>query len=169
MESFKSVVNALKDRYLPYHEGRSSWQEERSDYNLKLPPWLCQPYVRNSPEEYAQKLETKKIEAGNEEVKRKFTDEDGHQIPRKRFKKLRRIARRPNKPATTVKRSTDLCPDCPNPVGLKCYHKLCRQCCRNKCYFENLDCPGHGNLAKTRRQMATEFAAKRESIKDAIC
>lgn len=27
MESFKSVVYALRDRYLPYHEGRRTWQE----------------------------------------------------------------------------------------------------------------------------------------------
>lgn len=106
MESFKSVVYTLRDRYLPYHEGRLRWQQETSglylatifsfpsfsdyfpnppflfpslrsicvlrsrlftffyvsDYNLELPPWLCQPYVRHLPEECVRKLETGKLE-----------------------------------------------------------------------------------------------------------
>ncbi|XP_076622415.1 dihydrouridine synthase 1 [Colletes latitarsis] len=168
MESFRSVVYSLRDRYLPYHEGRLTWQEETADYNLKLPPWLCQPYVRNSPEEQMQRLETEKLETKNENGKRKFKDDDGNEVSRKRLKKLRRIARRPNRPAVVVKRRSVLCYDCPNPVGLKCIYKLCRQCCRNKCFTENLDCTGHGNLAKTRRQMAIEFAAKRETIDNTI-
>ena len=168
MESFKSVVRALRDRYLPYHEGRQLWQEKITDYNLKLPPWLCQPYVRNPPEERAQKRETDKLETGDETLKRKFLDEEGNEISRKRLKKLQRIARRPNRPAVPVKRGSDLCHDCPNPVGLKCIHKLCRQCCRNKCFTENLDCVGHRNLTKTRRQMAIEFAAKRQTVDDTI-
>lgn len=169
MESFKSVVYALRNRYLPYHEGRLTWQEETPGYNLKLPPWLCQPYVRHPPEERVQRLETEKLEAQREEtVKRKFKDDEGNEISRKRLKKLRRIARRPNRPTVVVKRGSELCRDCPNPVGLKCVHKLCRQCCRNKCFTENLDCVGHRNLTKTRRQMAIEFAAKRKSIDDTI-
>lgn len=50
--------------------------------------------------------------------------------------------------------------------GFKCEYKLCRQCCRNKCYIENLDCAGHRNLTKTRRQMAKEFEAKRKEIQN---
>ncbi|XP_043586538.1 tRNA-dihydrouridine(16/17) synthase [NAD(P)(+)]-like isoform X5 [Bombus pyrosoma] len=168
MESFRNVVYALRDRYLPYHEGRLIWQEEMSDHNLKLPPWLCQPYIRHLPEENIQKLEIERIETQNETVKRKFRDEEGNEISRKRLKKLKRIARRPNRPAIIVKRGSDLCCDCPNPVSLKCVHKLCRQCCRNKCFTENLDCAGHRNLTKTRRQMAIEFAAKRKAIQDKI-
>ncbi|XP_015437528.1 PREDICTED: tRNA-dihydrouridine(16/17) synthase [NAD(P)(+)]-like [Dufourea novaeangliae] len=165
MESFRSVVYALRDRYLPYHEGRLVWRDETNDCNLQLPPWLCRPYVRNSPEgKETSTLETERIETKDDTAKRKFKDEDGNEISRKRLKKLRRIARRPNRPPVVVKRGSDLCRDCPNPVGLKCVHKSCRQCCRNKCFTENLDCVGHRNLTKTRRQMAIEFAAKRKTI-----
>ncbi|RLU16426.1 hypothetical protein DMN91_010494 [Ooceraea biroi] len=127
------------------------------DYNLELPPWLCQPYVRELPQEHAQKLQE------GTPQKREYRDEDGNEISRKRSKKLKRIARRPNRATAVPKRSSDRCHDCPNPLGFKCEYKLCRQCCRNKCYIENLDCPGHRNLTKTRRQMAKEFEAKRKS------
>lgn len=170
MESFKSVVRALRDRYLPYHEGRLIWrdQSDRLDYNLKLPPWLCQPYVRQFPEQRSEKseAETEETETQNETMKRKFTDEDGNEISRKRFKRLKQLARRPTKPVVVGRRGSDLCHDCPNPVGLKCVHKLCRQCCRNKCFTENLDCVGHRNLTKTRRRMAIEFAAKRKTAQN---
>lgn len=128
-----------------------------SDYNLKLPPWLCQPYVRHfSSEENIQKLELEQIETvsfyckqfslpfsfpfsshlrgndcsftltlllqQNETVKRKFKDEEGNEISRKRLKKLKRIARRPNRPTIVVKRGSDLCCDCPNPVVCIQFH-----------------------------------------------
>lgn len=34
MEAFKNVVDILKDRYLPYHEGRLAWQTEKTGNNL---------------------------------------------------------------------------------------------------------------------------------------
>ncbi|XP_024888178.1 tRNA-dihydrouridine(16/17) synthase [NAD(P)(+)]-like isoform X2 [Temnothorax curvispinosus] len=160
MEAFKGVTYALRDRYLPYHEGHLIWQTGRIDYNLKLPPWLCQPYVREPPQEYTQKLQE------GAPQKREYRDEEGNEISRKRSKKLKRIARRPNRATSIPKRSSDRCHACPNPLGFKCEYKLCRQCCRNKCYIENLDCAGHRNLTKTRRQMAKEFEAKRKEVKN---
>ncbi|XP_031828025.1 dihydrouridine synthase 1 [Nomia melanderi] len=166
MKSFRSVVYALRDRYLSYHEGHVPWREQTNDYNLKLPPWLCRPYVRNSTEE--KETSSSPIEKEDDAAKRRFTDEDGNEISRKRLKKLRRIARRPNRSAVVAKRGSNLCYGCPNPVGFKCVYKLCRQCCRNKCFTKNLDCVGHRNLTKTRRQMAIEFAAKRNIMDDTI-
>ncbi|XP_033224562.1 tRNA-dihydrouridine(16/17) synthase [NAD(P)(+)]-like [Belonocnema kinseyi] len=162
MESFRRVVELLKERYLPYHEGRLSWPEERSDYDLVLPPWLCQPYVRDSPEVHQNKVEAKKMELENG-AKREFKDEEGNMVSRKRMKKLRRITRRPNNNTPPLRRGKLLCGDCPNPLGFKCEYQLCRQCCRSKCFKDNLDCVGHRNLTKTRRKMAIDFAKQREN------
>ncbi|XP_053673576.1 tRNA-dihydrouridine(16/17) synthase [NAD(P)(+)]-like [Anopheles nili] len=56
------------------------------------------------------------------------------------------------------RRFDELCnntsPDCTNPMGSKCEHRLCRTCCKNKCYRENRDCPGHKIRIKSRREKA---------------
>ncbi|KAL7292999.1 hypothetical protein TKK_0013448 [Trichogramma kaykai] len=166
MESFRTVVREIKNRYQPYHEGKVVWRGAKEDYNLTLPPWLCQPHVRDSPEEHVNKVESKKVELENAPKKRDYKDEDGNEISRKHMKKLRRIGRRPNRPEVHTKRGDNLCKNCPNPLGSKCEYKLCRQCCRNKCYSNNLDCPGHRNMTKTRRKMAIEFAAQRSNAEN---
>ncbi|CAD6205708.1 GSCOCG00009978001-RA-CDS, partial [Cotesia congregata] len=64
MESFRSVVERLKNRYLPYHEGKILWERSTlpEDCNLVLPPWLCQPYVRDAPQVHIEKVSAKQIE-----------------------------------------------------------------------------------------------------------
>lgn len=42
--------------------------------------------------------------------------------------------------------------------GKKCVYQLCKKCCRNKCYEENLDCTGHRILVHTKRKIAQEFS-----------
>lgn len=66
LQEFRRIINLLKDKYLPYHEGVLQWEEtvEENSSNLALPPWLCQSYVRLSPEDHLKKVEekNKKIE-----------------------------------------------------------------------------------------------------------
>ncbi|KAK0160501.1 hypothetical protein PV328_007907 [Microctonus aethiopoides] len=166
MESFKTVVDRLRERYLPYHEGKLVWRTEcdDADYNLKLPPWLCQSYVRSSPEEHINKIQAK--QEAMENVKRDFLEMEGDQMSRKRMKKLKRLSRRPNRVVPNARKGSKLCNTCPNPLGTKCVFTLCRQCCRQKCYQENLDCAGHRNLTKTRRQVAQQFAKKRNEMEN---
>uniref|UniRef100_A0A2M4CGT1 tRNA-dihydrouridine(16/17) synthase [NAD(P)(+)]-like n=1 Tax=Anopheles darlingi TaxID=43151 RepID=A0A2M4CGT1_ANODA len=234
---FRAVVVELKKRYQPYHDGLLKWtgeeeeptkqseddvggdestKEESSsqpappDYNLRLPPWLCQPYIRIPPEAHRQKLaEARRLAEDPTREKRQFFDVHGNEISRKRMKKMRRVQRRPknrnrnaqkrdNHPVSNEgeeenadgeddqpedieaeedqignqvrlkisiaemnrrrRRSFDeLCKNvvtCTNPMGLKCEHRLCKTCCRSKCYREDLDCPGHKIRIKSRRDKA---------------
>lgn len=93
IESIKNVVQLFKDHYLPYHEGKLAWIPADLSYNLTLPPWICQPYVRLPPEEHKRKLEEineKPLE------KKQFFDNDGNEISRKKAKRLKKMMRRPN-------------------------------------------------------------------------
>ena len=166
---FKNVVQILEEKYSPYHEGIKIWDEndEITDYNLKLPPWLCQPYFRPPPEEHIQKMEEfqKKADDPNRE-KRVFYDDEGNEISRKKMKKMQRIARRPNRIGRTkeeieqrARRFDDHCEGdfCTNPVGQKCEHRLCKTCCKEKCFLENLNCAGHKIQTQIRREKAKSF------------
>ncbi|XP_067014500.2 tRNA-dihydrouridine(16/17) synthase [NAD(P)(+)]-like isoform X2 [Anabrus simplex] len=55
LPEFQRTVLQLRERYLPFHEGEKLW-EGSSGYNLELPPWICQPYVRIAPEEHLKKM-----------------------------------------------------------------------------------------------------------------
>ncbi|KAJ3641872.1 hypothetical protein Zmor_028342 [Zophobas morio] len=163
MGEFRRIINVIKDMYEPFHEGESLWTDttEANCENLVLPPWLCQPYVRACPEEHLKKMEEN---SNKQESKRHYEDSEGNQISRKRMKKLRRIGRRPQKlESLQSERSLLKCAKCVNPLGSKCVYQLCKKCCKNKCYIENLDCAGHRVLVKTRREMAKFHASKKNS------
>lgn len=50
ISSFREVVNTLTEKYRCFPEGESVWdgepEDDAPDYNLKIPPWVCQPYYR---------------------------------------------------------------------------------------------------------------------------
>lgn len=180
IEQFRKYVNELKDMFLPCHNGESIFDDEidRSNaeycnYNLVLPPWICQPYVRMEPQEHIKMMsEKQKLADDPNRVKNRFFDDDGNQISRKFMKKLRRSSRNPNANGMRPKneRNFELCSqskDCVNPLvnnnhlnmlkieqfttityffllqGTKCDYRLCRLCCRDKCYTEIVECQGH--------------------------
>ncbi|XP_037869339.1 tRNA-dihydrouridine(20a/20b) synthase [NAD(P)+]-like isoform X2 [Bombyx mori] len=167
INDFKKVCENLKNKYQPYQEGKIHYEDEenisRTGYNLILPPWICQPYVRMSPEAHTQKMHELSKNQNNQECKRINEDQDGNHISRKKMKKMKRMMRRPQKADQNQNgRNGDICfnDKCPNPLGGKCTYKLCKKCCKNKCYEEDLDCRGHRILVHTRREIAKLFANK---------
>ncbi|BFF94673.1 tRNA-dihydrouridine(16/17) synthase [Drosophila madeirensis] len=167
LEQFQAVVDKVQAKYEPYHRGEVVYVPEEMDATistdkLELNAWLCQPYIRASPESHRQKIAEKELEAVDpNRAKRQYFDKDGNEISRKRMKKLRRRQRRPNKTEAQVhqrhERRLQYCTACANPQGSKCEFNLCRVCCKDKCYGEDCDCPGHGILIKSRRAKAKHY------------
>lgn len=148
---FRAVVNCLAEKYKQYHEGQMIWDGEPQsddddndyvpDYNLKIPPWICQPYYRLPPEEHKQMME-EKVKLAEKREKRQYFDKDGNTISRKHMKKLKRLEKRAK---IRTNRHGEICEtqECDNTKGLKCEFNLCRHCCRNKCFMEAINCKGH--------------------------
>ncbi|CAD0196822.1 unnamed protein product [Chrysodeixis includens] len=166
LNDFRTVCSNIKDKYLPYHEGKIIYENDenilRKGYDLILPPWICQPYVRMTPEEHTQKLE--KLNA-NEHVaeKRTLIDENGDPtISKKKMRRLRKSLRRPKnlEKNRNNDRHGEICviKKCLNPLGRRCLFRLCKKCCKDKCFEEDLDCPGHRILVHTRREMAIKYS-----------
>ncbi|XP_060520134.1 tRNA-dihydrouridine(16/17) synthase [NAD(P)(+)]-like [Cylas formicarius] len=166
MKQFREIVKKIQGLYEQYHNGVKLWEKttHSGTSNLALPPWLCQPYVREDPEDHLKKISEKetgaqlRLAVGD---KRLYEDAEGNLISRKKMKRLRRISRRPQKPDNLPERPLEKCLLCENPLGSKCSYKLCKKCCKDKCFLGNLDCEGHRILVRTRREMARAFAEKR--------
>jgi tRNA-dihydrouridine synthase 1 len=158
IKSFREVVNSLAEKYRPIHEGEIVWEDFVPDYNMKLPPWICQPYYRLPPEQHKQKLEQKQRDA--EKTKKKYFDKEGNAVSHKRLKKLKRLEKRAK---IKIERHGELCiiPECDNTRGLKCHFSQCRICCRKKCYNEILNCEGHKFFIKDKRERAEKRRALR--------
>lgn len=155
LESFRNVVNKIAEKYKPIHEGLIVWDGEPQsddyvpDYNLKIPPWLCQPYYRKSPEERdrEKKMETEVMEEDSktevkEKKKKQYYDREGNVVSKKHLKKLKRLE---HKARVKRDRRDVVCQadECTNTRGQKCLSKLCKVCCKAKCFDEKISCVGH--------------------------
>lgn len=150
---FKATSD-LKSRYEMYASGDLEWippMEPPEISKLPFPPYLCQPYVR-PPKQY----QTDSIleDASNSLVinvsnKRKLSLPEsillslpaGTQLSNNKIKKM---SKRPDKNWGKERLPVILCLSCVNPYGARCVYKLCRNCCKSKCCYENLNCKGHG-------------------------
>nr|CAD7595731.1 unnamed protein product [Timema genevievae] len=177
---FRATVQQLKERYLPFDAGEKPWAPHPG-FDLIHPPWLCHSYVRPAPEEHLKKMvekqnrnadinqfgdesQTGEAEKENQDggvLKRpreaSVESAESKNMSKRRMKKLRKLKHKPNT-VSHARRGVDKCVDCPNPVGSKCDYRLCKACCRTKCYVEDMDCIGHRIHTKSRREKAREYA-----------
>ncbi|CAB3361617.1 Hypothetical predicted protein [Cloeon dipterum] len=151
LSNFESSVKKIRERYEKHATGIEKYSQPN---DLPFDVWLCQPYVRMPPDEYLKKLKEANEANKNGEGIKRSNDEDGP--PELSKKKQKVLERNPRK--KFERKKLPLCSKCLNPKGLKCGFFLCKSCCRSKCYQEELDCPGHRILVKTRRNMAREHA-----------
>lgn len=161
-DEFREIAKYLREKYEPFHEGYSTWDGEPDenhvpDYNLTIPPWICQPYYRIPPEEHIQKMEECQKLAEKCE-KRKYFDDDGNAISKKHMKKLKKISKKLRN-NEEKNRHEEICifEKCSNTKGLKCEYQLCRSCCKEKCYNSELNCIGHKVHIKDKREKARHY------------
>ncbi|XP_034251974.1 tRNA-dihydrouridine(16/17) synthase [NAD(P)(+)]-like [Thrips palmi] len=165
LADFRQTVLTLRDRFLPYHDGIQVFVDNVDDTcNLRLPPWLCQPYVRIPPEEHLRKLADRQNKNDEPSVGEKRcleeTEEDPStpQLSKKKLKKLQHSQKVKANPH--IRKCQEKCSECANPLGQKCGFKLCRACCRKACFSEKRDCTGHRILTKTRYEKLLQYQAQ---------
>ncbi|XP_038064431.1 tRNA-dihydrouridine(16/17) synthase [NAD(P)(+)]-like isoform X1 [Patiria miniata] len=151
LEDFVSVSQDLR-RVCEAEMMQASGQEA----NGRTPHWLCQPYVRPTPEETQKRMLEKSL-------KRPLTEnEQENQEPHLSKRALKKHQR--GKPLVKIGRKFDPCSTCSNPRGLRCVFKLCRACCKEKARHAVEDCPSHRFLFKSkierRKHWEAEQAAK---------
>lgn len=170
LSDFRVAVHQLQTIFQPYHDGAVRFEDDQSgSFDVRFPPWMCQPYIRAEPEVHKRVL-AEKFERSEDPQRERpiYLDDEGNQISRKSSKKLKRLVRRPNYVRGSLRRekAMQLCTNvtkCGNPVGLRCDLVLCRLCCRSKCYAERLQCVGHKFLLDKRRTKMGDGTSSVES------
>ncbi|KAK3856580.1 hypothetical protein Pcinc_037109 [Petrolisthes cinctipes] len=171
-----SVVEMLKERMEPYSNGECPWtpDPDSDQARLPFPPWLCQPYVRISPEQHLKKVQESQKRALEKAKLQKNPEGEGDVVEKEDSdtskrpmdeetedsdiskKKKKKMIRNPKKSFNPPGDQYEKCV-CKNPKGGRCVYGLCRACCRVKCYTLALDCPGHRILVKTKREKAAIY------------
>lgn len=95
----------------------------------KKPYWICQPYIRSKADKNLK----------NEESK-----DDKNSLSKKQMKKILKKQQKQLKKPAEGSFKWDRCKKCKvNPKGRKCVYTLCRTCCREKTFTEQVNCASH--------------------------
>ncbi|XP_071132360.1 tRNA-dihydrouridine(16/17) synthase [NAD(P)(+)]-like [Mytilus edulis] len=160
VECFKTAVLLLKERCL---EDIKKYNERKEEYKSDLPHpyWICQPYVRPTPEQAEENL-AKKVPTKRQIHMENPPPELAGLSKNKLKKKLRNPYK--NFDRTPGRESFDRCVECTNPRGKRCDFQLCKSCCKKKVLTETLDCIGHNILVKTRKEKEMENDLKEKEL-----
>lgn len=113
-------MKRLQEKFEPYHTGEIVWvNDEQIDYNLSLPPWICQQYIRMAPEKHIEFLAQRNREAA-ERDKIDYFDDAGNKISKNVLKRLKKAERKSQARVSRQKaiRQMELCctTKCANPT-----------------------------------------------------
>ncbi|XP_033746099.1 tRNA-dihydrouridine(16/17) synthase [NAD(P)(+)]-like isoform X2 [Pecten maximus] len=159
LDSLKLAVLGMKERCLKDME-KFQTCPEMFESKLPHPYWICQPYVRPSPEEAEENQ--KKREATKRPLDLQNIPSDMVGMSKNKIKK--RI-KNPHKCFDGSKKSHyEKCDSCLNPRGKKCAFGLCKKCCKNKTKVETLDCVGHGIFLKSKIEIKEQCDTKRKEL-----
>lgn len=144
-----------------------------------VPYWRCQSHIRSLSSEIATKENeeiSKSVTCSNsaeirrhlENISTSLTDEsvDDEQkqaalklakLLERKKRKIERIERKisyrsknPSVVDTPRKPRYEICLTCKNPKSANCEHELCRACCKDKVFTQNIECKGHGLRVKVK-------------------
>merc|ERR1719508_416567 len=82
--------------------------------------------------------------------------EEGEETVQLSKKKQKKLERNPRKEFSKGRENSKLCCglSCNNPCSLKCSNLMCRKCCKEKAFKEDLDCEGHRVFIRSNREKA---------------
>ncbi|XP_064630699.1 tRNA-dihydrouridine(16/17) synthase [NAD(P)(+)]-like [Lineus longissimus] len=143
------VIEIIKQKTLELEE---EFKNSRlvCDDDLPHPYWICQPYVRPSPEELERRqAESQKRQREDDSKPKEEVYVNGVKLSRNQIKRLKK---NPYLKIGQPKREYEICAVevCHNPSGKNCQHGLCRACCKKTTAESSIVCLGH---KKSRREL----------------
>ncbi|OWF51864.1 tRNA-dihydrouridine(16/17) synthase [NAD(P)(+)]-like [Mizuhopecten yessoensis] len=159
LDSLKLAVLRMKERCLKDME-KSKTCPEMFESKLPHPYWICQPYVRPSPEEAEENQ--KRREATKRPLDLQNIPADMAGMSKNKIKKK---IKNPHKSFDGTKKAQyEKCDSCLNPRGKKCAFGRCKNCCKNKTRTETLDCVGHGIYLKSKLELKEQCDNKKKEL-----
>lgn len=159
LDCMKLATLKFKERCLNDME-KYQTSPELFESKLPHPYWICQPYVRPSPEEAEENQ--KKREATKRPLNLLNFPADLAGMSKNKIKKK---IKNPHKCFDGSKKTQyEKCGSCLNPRGKKCAFSLCKNCCKHKTRVETLDCVGHGLYLKSKIELRKQCDNKKKEL-----
>ncbi|XP_077979521.1 tRNA-dihydrouridine(16/17) synthase [NAD(P)(+)]-like [Glandiceps talaboti] len=131
-----------------------------NDGILPFPHWICQPYIRPSPNKTEKDKQKKSLKRPLASIIEPDLNMEG--LSKNQIKKRLRnpTAKFKIRDGPRPKKQYEKCVNCGNPKGLKCLFELCRACCKEKAHSLMADCPGHNLYFKSKEEKRLKWEAE---------
>ncbi|CAH1794271.1 unnamed protein product [Owenia fusiformis] len=159
IELLKVTCQDDVERFEEHPEMLKTWE-------LPLPYWICQPYVRPTKEEREKRQKEKR-----ENLKRQLenmepaatSNEPTEKLSKSKMKKLKKYPNKDlDKKISERAAKYVSCSECTNCKGMKCVFDLCKSCCKIKTHTDIVDCEGHNLLVKTKQERRIKWEERQK-------